>query len=153
MKMKIDQRTKDSLWKTMLRSIPLLPGPEIYDVLSSIKKSQSDVDQQVVEAIESLRNTSALVSTLQQSVEERMTQLQKLREEHKRYSELAQIELEKAEPLLKQVERTLGKEQRKERWIALAMHVGVGFLFFVLGVVLSDSLKRWVDYLWGKIPR
>jgi hypothetical protein len=148
---KIDPRTRNSIWRLLLRSIPLVPGPELFDVLQSIRKSQSDFEGQVEEAVESLRNTSTLITTLQKNVEERMTQLEKLSEEHKRYSELAQIELEKAQPIIRQVERTLGTEQRKERWIALAMHLGVGFLFFVLGVALSDFLKRWIDYLWARI--
>jgi len=106
--------------------LPVPGGPQVYDMLASIRKSQTDFDKQVAEAVEALHNTSALVAKLQQGVEERMAKLQQLRQEHDRYSELAQIEAKKAEALLKQIETTLGKEQRKERWIALAMHLGTG---------------------------
>ena len=147
--MKIDQRVKDSFFRVFLRSIPLLPAPELYDVLLSLRKSQSEVDQQVNEAVESLRSTSTLVSTLQNGIEERIKQLQVLREEHAKYSELAQIEAKKAEPLLRAVEAALGKEQRKERWIAFAMHIGTGLIYFVLGVVASDPLKRFLDHVWS----
>jgi hypothetical protein len=92
-----------------------------------------------------------LISALQQSVEERMATLQHLRTEHERYSELAQIEAKKAAALLKEVETTLGKEQRKERWVALAMHLGGGFLFFVLGVASGDSLRVWITRLWTSL--
>jgi len=85
-----------------------------------------------------------LITTLQQNVEERMAALQHLRMEHERYSALAQIEAKQAAALTEQVETTLGREQRKERWIALAMHLGVGSLFFVLGVVVSDAFKDWL---------
>jgi hypothetical protein len=145
--MKIDRTTLDRLWRIMLRSVPLVPGPEIYDLLLTIRKSQTDFDQQVTEAVEALRNTSQLVVTLQQGIEERMAKLRQLRQEHERYSELAQIEAKKAEVLLKQVEKTLGKEQRKERWIALSMHLAVGFLFFILGVAVGDWLKDWINHL------
>ncbi len=121
------------------------------DLLSDIKSRQRDFDTQVTEAVQSLRNTSTLISELQNGVEERMTKLQELRQEHDRYSQLAQIEATKAEALLKEIEKTLGKERKTERWVALAMHVGVGFLFFVLGVLLSDSLKGWVTHVWTRV--
>src|ERR1019366_5627181 len=149
--MKIDNRTRDNLWKLFLRTVPFVPAPEIYDLLHNIRRSQTDFDQQVTEAVEGLHKTSELVATLQKGVEERMAKLQEVRQEHDKYSELAQIEAKKAEAVLKQVEATLGRDQRKERWIALAMHLGVGFLFFVLGVILSDAFKGWIDRVWTKI--
>ena len=30
---------------------------------------------------------------------------------------------------------------------------GVGFLFFILGVILSDPFKGWLDHVWGKFFR
>jgi hypothetical protein len=149
---KIDSVTKDRMLRAFLRSIPLFPaGPELYDLMISFRKSQNEFDQQVTEAVAALQNTSELVTRLQQGVDERMARLGQLRQEHQRYSELAEIEGKKAEALLSQVELTLGKGQAKERWIALAMHLGVGFLFFVLGVALSDSLKTWAAHLWSKL--
>ena len=149
--MKLDKHIKDRLWKVALRMVPLVPGPEMLDLVLSIRKSQTEFDEQVTEAVEGLRNTSALVTKLQDDLEERMAKLQRLKEEHERYSALAQIEAKKAEALLKQVETTLGNEQRKERWIALTMHLGVGFLFFVLGVALSNPFKDWINHTWTKL--
>ena len=80
-----------------------------------------------------------------------MAELEKLREEHEKYSQLAQIEAKKAEALLKQVEITLGREQKKERWVALAMHLSVGLIFFVLGVLASDSFKAWFERTWTRL--
>jgi hypothetical protein len=151
MRIQFDRATRDRLWRVFLRSIPVVPGPELFDLVIGIKRSQTDFDRQVAQAVEALGNTSALIATLQQSVEERMAKLQHLREEHERYSELAQIEANKAAALLKQVETTLGKEQKRERWIALGMHLGIGFLFFVLGVALGDSFKRWITDIWARI--
>jgi hypothetical protein len=151
--MKLDKKTKDRLWRVVLRIVPGLPGPEIYDLLLHIRKSQTDFDQQVTEAVESLQKTSTLITTLENGVKERMQKLQHLRKEHDRYSELAQIEAKKAEALLSQVEATLGKGAAKERWIALAMHLGVGFVFFVVGVLLSDSFKAWIEHIWRKVTQ
>jgi hypothetical protein len=149
--LQFDKATIDRLWRVMLRALPIPAGPELYDLLKGIKRSQTDFDKQVAQAVESLGSTSTLIATLQQSVEDQMAKLTHLREEHERYSELAQIEAKKAEALLKQVEKTLGREQAKERWIALAMHLGVGFLFFVLGVVMADPFRGWISHVWKRV--
>jgi hypothetical protein len=151
MAIKLNDRTRESMFRVLLRSIPFFPaGPELYDLVRDFRKSQTDFDEQVKTAVEGLQNTSALIATLQKGVEERMQQLQQLRLEHDRYSELTQIEAKKAEALLKQVEAALGKEQKRERWIALAMHLGVGLLYFIAGVVLGDTVKGWTASLSGK---
>ncbi|MGB9198481.1 MAG: hypothetical protein WCB53_16290 [Terriglobales bacterium] len=149
---RLDQATKDRFLKLLLRSIPFFSaGPELYDVMVSLRRSQDDFERQVSEAVAALQNTSQLVSRLQHGVENRMEELKRLRQEHQTYSELAQIEAKKAEVLLRQVEITLGREQVKERWIAFAMHLGFGLLFFVLGVLVSDPFKAWVTGLWGRL--
>ncbi len=137
------------MWRAFLRTIPFVPGPELYDVLKSVRQSQNDFDQQVSEAVEGLQKTSGLVVALQNGITDRMKQLEQLRQEYDKYSELAQIEGKKAEALMRQIETTLGKEQRKERWIALAMHLGVGFLYFLLGVAVSVPFKLWMDKIWS----
>ena len=152
MKAKLDQKTKESLWRLFLRSIPFFSaGPELYDVMRNVRNSQTAFDQQVTEAVNALQNTSALVATLQEGVKDRMAKLEVLQEEHEKYSQLAQIEAKKAEALLKQVKDTLGEEQRKERWVALAMHLSAGLIFFVLGVLASEPFKAWFDRIWSKL--
>jgi hypothetical protein len=146
--MKIDQTTKDRLWRFLLGSVPFLRGAELYDLLRDLQKSQADFDQQVTEAVGSLRNTSALVSRLQEGVEERMEKLQQVRQEYDKYSQLAQIEGKKAEALVSQFKTTVEEQQRKERRIAFGMHFGFGLLFFVLGIVASDSVKGWTFHVW-----
>jgi predicted transcriptional regulator len=151
MKMKLDQKTRESLWRLFLRSIPVFSvGPELYDVMRNVRNSQTAFDQQVTEAVNALQNTSALVTTLQQGVKDRMAKLEELQKEHEKYSQLAQIEAKKAEALLRQVKDTLGEEQRKERWVALAMHLSGGLIFFVLGVLASEPFKAWFDRIWSR---
>lgn len=151
MKVKFNKETRDKIWALGLRLLPIVPGPELYDLVTHVTKSQSDFDKQVAQAVESLRNTSSLVSTLQQGVEEKMAKLQRLQQEHEKYTALAQIEAKKAEALLRQVETTLGRGQIKERWVALAMHLGTGLVFFILGVSLSDPFKHWLDKVWVRL--
>jgi hypothetical protein len=147
----MNRRIWDRTLRLFLRSVPIIPGPELYDLVLDIRKSQNEFDEQVNEAVAALHSTSNLVTALQDQLSGRMKELQHLREEHARYSELAQIEASKAEALIKQVEMTLGREQKKERWIALLMHLSVGFLFFVLGVAVSDPFKNWLVRLWRHV--
>jgi hypothetical protein len=149
---KLDRKTRDSIWRLFFRSIPFFSvGPELFDVVRNIQNSQTAFDQQVTEAVNALQNTSALIATLQEGVTDRMVKLEELKKEHEKYSQLAQIEAKQAEVLINQVKDTLGAEQTKERWIALAMHLGAGVLFFVIGVLASDPFKAWCDHIWSKL--
>jgi hypothetical protein len=129
--------------------LPLTVGrypPLMVNLLLDIRRSQSDFDQQVTESVEALQKTSALVKSLEEGLRAQMEKLRHVKEEHDKYSGLAQIEEKKAKPLLTQLEASLERNASKERWIALAMHLGV----FVAGVWLSDPLKGWIEHLWRK---
>ena len=119
----------------------------MIDVPADISNRQRDFDTKVAQAVESLRNTSTLISELQSGVRS----WNNCGKSHDRYSQLAQIEAKKAEALLKEVEKSLGKERKTERWVAFAMHLGFGLLFFVLGVVLSDPLKNLITRVWTRL--
>jgi len=147
--MKIDRALQDKMWRLLLRWVPIIPAPEIYDLLRDVKRSQSDVDTQVTEAIESIQKTSILVTRLEESLKERAAKLEHLQKEHERYSQLADMEAKKAEALLTQIEATLGKNVGKERWIAFGINIAAGMIFFVLGVFLSDPLK----HLWTALTK
>ncbi|MDR3578659.1 MAG: hypothetical protein P4L44_01710 [Oryzomonas sp.] len=143
--MKIDRALQDKMWRLLLRWIPIIPAPEIYDLLRDVKRSQDDVDSQVTEAIESIQRTSTLVTRLEESLKERAAKLELLQQEHERYSQLADIESTKAHALLTQIETTLDKNAWKERWFAFGINIAAGLIFFILGVIFSDSLKN----LWS----
>lgn len=146
--MSFDRNVTDKILRLFLRGIPIFPAPEIYDLLRSVKKSQGDIDAQVDEALQSIKNTSELVGRLEESLRERSTKLEALKKEHDRYSELAQIEAKKAEALLRQVESTLGRNAGKERAIAFAINIAAGLILFILGVAVSDPLKAWITRVW-----
>jgi len=147
--MKIDRAMQDKMWRLLLRWVPIIPAPEIYDILRDVKRSQDDVDSQVAEAIESIQKTSTLVTRLEESLKQRAEKLELLQQEHERYSQLADIESKKAQALLLQIEATLGKNMGKERWIAFGINIVAGLIIFVLGVIFSDSLKG----LWTNLVR
>lgn len=137
--MKIDRAMQDKMWRLLLRWIPIIPAPEIYDLLRDVKRSQDDVDSQVTEAIESIQKTSTLVTRLEESLKERAAKLELLQQEHERYSQLADIESKKAQALLTQIETTLDKNAGKERWFAFGINIAAGLIIFILGALLSKT--------------
>jgi hypothetical protein len=147
--MKFDRPMQDKIWRLLLRWVPLIPAPEIYDLLRDVRRSQQDVDTQVTEAIESIQKTSSLVTRLEESLKERAAKLEYLKQEHERYSQLAEVEAKKAQALLTQIESTLGKNAGKERWIAFGINIVAGLIIFVLGVIFSDQLKS----LWTALTK
>lgn len=147
--MKIDSAMQDKMWRLLLRWIPIIPAPEIYDLLRDVKRSQDDVDAQVTEAIESIQKTSTLVTRLEESLKVRAAKLEHLQQEHERYSLLTGIEAKKAQALLAQIEATLGKNAGKERWFAFGINITAGLIIFVLGVIFSDPLRN----LWTTLTK
>jgi hypothetical protein len=145
--MKIDRETQDKMLRLLLRWVPIVPAPEIYDLLRDVRRSQEDVDTQVMEAIISIQKTSTLVTRLEESLKDRAAKLEHLQKEHQRYSELAKIEASKAKVVLKEVEAMLGKNVGRERWVSFAINIIAGAILFVLGLFLSDPLQQ----LW-KVP-
>jgi predicted RNase H-like nuclease (RuvC/YqgF family) len=144
---KIDQQIWDRGWRILLRVIPILPAPELYDLLAYVKRSQNSVETQVNDAIESIRKTSALVTQLEAGLKERASKLEELKQEHLRYSQLAEIEASKAQALLSQIESTLGSRVAKERWVAFAINIAAGLILFILGIALSDPIR----HLWTNL--
>jgi len=147
MPFKTTNSTLEKVFRAVLRAVPMIPGPEIYDLLLEVKRSQQGVDAQVREAIEAIQKTSTLVARLEQSLREKATQLEHLRKEHDLYSQLAEIEAAKAQALLMQIEATVGRQAGKERWIAFGINIAAGIILFVLGIWLSDPLK----HLWSTL--
>ena len=141
--MKINKDVSDKLWRLVLRVLPIVPGPELFDLVAQITRSQKDIDAQVNDALESIQKTSALVTQLESSLKERAEKLRELQKEHDHLSKLTKIEAEQAGALLRQVEETVGKNQRRERWISFLINIAAGLILFVLGVVFSDTLKSW----------
>ena len=61
--------------------LPLVPGPEIYDLIKDLSKSRTSLDEKVTKAYESLHETSTLISELEDGLKERVSKVEKLKEE------------------------------------------------------------------------
>jgi small-conductance mechanosensitive channel len=139
----ISPAVKRRVWRLLLRSlpIPIFPGPEIYDLLVDLRRTRTDIDKQVEEAIDSLQQSSVLVSDLEKMLQERSDNLNNLLEEYNRYSNLAEMKEEEVEAVLNQLEITLGKSRGQDRWFDIVLNFIFGLVFFLAGIFLSDPVQ------------
>lgn len=128
--------------RLFLRTIPLLPAPELFDLLTELKRSRTDIDLKIIKAYESLQETSDLLKELEISLKERTEKVNFLRIEYERFSKLAEIEEDKAKVILDQLERTMGKGRYRERWISLIINLITGVIVFILGIFLSPFITK-----------
>ncbi|NBW07707.1 MAG: hypothetical protein EBR82_06740 [Caulobacteraceae bacterium] len=133
--------TYEALLKIVLRSVPIIPAPEVYDLIRSVGKSEKDIDDQIREAFAALSASSALVDRLKTVLQEREGKLKALQAEYARVSTLATLTEDQAKAVADSLEGVLGRSAVKERVIALLINVIVGLAIFALGVFASDWLK------------
>lgn len=133
---------KRNLFRLFLRNIPIIPGPELYDIIEDLKKSRSSIDAKINQAYDSLKETSSLIHQLESELNERTEKVTKLRDEYKRYSELAALEEEKAESIIKQLEISLGKGKNAERWISFIINIIAGIILFIFGICAGPYLTK-----------
>lgn len=131
----------DKVARLFLRSLPLLPGPEIYDLLKDLQRSRGELGQKVNRAAAALEDASTLVAELDGELTTKVGQVEKLKAEYDRYQQLATVEEGKAKALIEQLQLTVGAGRSRERWIALALNLVAGIIVFVLGVWLSPWIK------------
>ena len=133
-----------NITRAALRMVPFIPGPELYDLLNDLNKSRTSLDEKVTKAYESLKETSQLISELEDGLKERVSKVEKLKEEYDRYSELAEVEEQKAGALIKQLEISLGKGKTKDIVVSLLLNLFAGLIIFVLGIFASPHLAKLI---------
>lgn len=137
-------KLKEAISQVLLRMIPLVPANEFKAVIDAIRKTESDIDKDVENAIEAMRKSSELVASLERRLAERSAMLGKLQEEHKRLSALTTITREQTAALSETLRETIGLAARKERAVSLMINMLAGILVFVLGVLFGPPLTRWL---------
>ena len=110
----------DAALQVFLRMIPFVPANEFLHLLDALRKSNSDIDKQVDEAITSLKKSSEIVSTLERNLVERTERLETLRREHANLTELTKISEPQARAIADLLQQTIGRGNRKERINATA---------------------------------
>ena len=75
----IPSSTTKHIIRALLKSIPLLPRPELYDIIEDLKRSRTSIDEKIQRAYNSLQETSLLINELEESLKERTEKLLFLR--------------------------------------------------------------------------
>ena len=140
----IPSSTTKHILRVLLRSVPFLPGPELYDLIEDLKRSRTSIDEKIQSAYNSLQETSILLDELEESLQERTGKLILLRQEYERYSKLAEVEEGKAKALIQQLELSLVKTRNHERWVSLLISLIAGIVVFIFGILLSPIIRTWL---------
>lgn len=136
-------KLKDALIQTLLRMIPLVPANEFKAVIDAIRKTETDIDKDVENAIGAIRKSSELVTSLEKKLTERSALLEKLKDEHKRLSELTNITKEQTAALSEALRETIGTASKNERVVSFLINLFAGVIVFLAGVLFGPILTRW----------
>jgi hypothetical protein len=127
-----------------------------FNIFDVFKEKQRDIDGKVTEAIDALSQSSKLIEELETTLKERNERLLKIQKDYKDLSELLNVKAPQVEAISNKLRDILGETQKTERIVALTMHIGVGLLFFVLGVFASDWVKeapsKFLSYFHSSAP-
>ena len=131
----------------ILRTMPIIPGPELYDLFVELKDGKKTINSKIEQAYKSLKETSNLVSDLEADLVERTEKVKELKETYEEYSKLAEIEEDKIQPLISQLEKTVGKSRNIERIVSFFINLLAGLLIFIIGIWAGPTVKDWI---WPK---
>ena len=71
--------TTHKIARLILRVIPIIPGPEIYDIFVDIRKGDKSINDKIDKAYESLKETSELIDGLEKELLERTDKVKELK--------------------------------------------------------------------------
>ncbi|KAA0777640.1 hypothetical protein DN392_06465 [Bacillus sp. BB51/4] len=147
--MKTNKKLIESIVKSSLRSLTILPTTNLLDIIDDLKKSETSIDIKIQKVNDSLKETSQIIKELETELIDRTQNLETLQLEYERYSKLADVEQEKASAILAQVDHSVNKGKRSERWAGFWISTISGLFIFVLGLILSPILTPWITNLLG----
>ncbi len=141
---KISKTLARNISRMILRGLPLIPGPELYDIFVELKEGKKTINSKIDKAYNSLKETSELISDLESDLNERTEKVKELRDTYEEYSKLAEIEEDKIQPLLNQLEKTVGKGRNIERIVSFFINLVAGIIIFILGIWFSPKIKELI---------
>ena len=139
---KNNELVKKYMW-LMLRSIPIIPAPELYDLVEAINRSNRDIDTKIETAYKSLKETSDLIASLETELVTRTEKVTKLKDEYEKYSELAKIEEKEAKALVRQLEETFSHGKKREFVVSAIINLACGFAIFLIGIWLGPMITSY----------
>ncbi len=126
----------------ILVDIASLTGPG--GLIIDLTRSRTSLEKRIEHALTSIQETSRVVADLEKSLSERTAKLKRLQADYERYSQLAELEEEKARAIIDQLGLTLDQRSGRERWIGFAINLAAGLIFFVAGIFLGPTIQDWL---------
>jgi predicted nuclease with TOPRIM domain len=138
----ISKTVTNKIVRLLLKSIPLIPASELFDIFEDLKKSKQTINEKIEKAHESLKDTSTLIEDLQSDLIERTEKISELRNQYEHYSKFAEIEEEKIKPLLLELDKTVNKGKNFERIVSFGINIIAGLIIFALGIWLGPKITK-----------
>ncbi|WP_324656676.1 hypothetical protein [Bacillus cereus] len=142
-----------TIFKHVMNSFTMSSTSLIIEMLNDLKESETSIDTKIQKVNASLKETSQIIKELETEFTERTQKLELLQIEYERYSKLAAIEQEKASALLSQVDHSVNKGKRSERWIGFWLGIASGLIIFILGLIVTPILTPWITNFLGISPK
>jgi|SRR5271157_388093 len=124
----------------MIGSVPLI-GPslvinrKVLDRLSAIFESDDEIQRDISKVVRNMQETEEIMVRLKMHIESRKNDLEQTFEDYKRFKELAEVEREKARPILSELHREGNKGIYWGVLSSLAM--------VIIGIILEHFLRIW----------
>lgn len=125
----------------ILKSIPLI-GSQLeqnrkllYSLSELFENKDDEIQKDIKKVLNNLSETEEVVSKLRLHIETQQNRLNETLKEYEHYKDLAAIEKEKSQPLLKE----LRHENRKGIILGLIINITM----IILGFILSHYIKLW----------
>jgi len=122
-------------------SIPIIPGIATY--ITEIKRSGEEIEDKISKVLSSLKDTSDLINELQDDIKTRTENVVKLKEEFDHYSKLTEIEQEKIQPLIKELDKAIAKSNKNEWVKGLAINLIAGLILLLVGYFANPIINDY----------
>ncbi|MEM9006223.1 MAG: hypothetical protein AAGE59_22185 [Cyanobacteria bacterium P01_F01_bin.86] len=114
-------------------------GIILSSLIDELQASRKSIDTKIDEASDSLKKAAELIDEIESNLKTRTQKLEVLKKEIERYSKLAEVEEEKADAILQQIEVVTNRGKIKERWVGFLINIGAGLL---LGLLLPPVVSE-----------
>jgi hypothetical protein len=125
----------------LIRSVPLVGSALVADRntlkrLTALFESDDEIQNDIDKVVKNMTETEEIMARLKTHIEGRKNDLQQTLDEYNRFKDLASIEKEKAQPIL--------KELRREGNKGLFWGIVTNLLMVILGIVIAHYLRIWI---------
>ena len=124
----------------LIRSVPLIGSALVADRktlqrLTALFESDDEIQRDIDKVVKNMTETEEIMSRLKTHIEARKDDLQQTLDEYNRFKDLASVEKEKAQPIL--------RELRREGNKGLFWGIVTNLLMVILGIVIAHYLRIW----------